>query len=58
MTSIRKKYPPSFKAKVALEAIREEKTSAELASQYQVHPSLDTKMEKHGSEWHDRTLYR
>jgi len=33
MTSIRKKYPPSFKAKVALEAIREEKTSAELASQ-------------------------
>ena len=58
MTSIRKKYPPSFKAKVALEAIREEKTSAELASQYQVHPSLDTKMEEHGSQWHDRTLYR
>jgi len=39
MTSIRKKYPPSFKAKVALEAIREDKTSADLASQYQVHPS-------------------
>jgi len=58
MTSIRKKYPPSFKAKVALEAIREEKTSAELASQYQVHPSLDTKMEEYGSQWHDRALYR
>jgi transposase-like protein len=27
-----------FKAKVALEAIKEQKTSAELASQYQVHP--------------------
>ena len=49
MASIRKKYLPSFKAKVALEAIREEKTSAELASQYQVHPFLDTKMEEYGS---------
>ena len=39
MADIRRKYPPSFKAKVALEAIREEKTSAELASQYEVHPS-------------------
>jgi len=39
MENIRKKYPPSFKVKVALEAIREEKTSAELASQYEVHPS-------------------
>ncbi|MDP2971856.1 MAG: transposase [Deltaproteobacteria bacterium] len=35
---MRKKYPPSFKAKVALEAIKEQKTSAELASLYQVHP--------------------
>jgi transposase-like protein len=36
---LRKKHPPSFKAKVALEAIKEQKTSAELASQYQVHPA-------------------
>jgi len=35
---MRKRYPPSFKAKVALEAIKEHKTSAELASLYQVHP--------------------
>ncbi len=39
MGNIHKKYPPSFKAKVVLEAIREEKTSAELASKYGVHPS-------------------
>ena len=38
MEQMRKKYPPSFKAKVDLEGIREQKTSAELASQYQVHP--------------------
>ena len=38
MRSLRPKYPPAFKAKVALEAIKEEKTSAELSSQYQVHP--------------------
>jgi len=38
MKSLRSKYPPAFKAKVALEAIKEEKTSAELSSQYQVHP--------------------
>ena len=38
MKSLRSKYPPSFKAKVALEAIKEEKTSAELSTPYQVHP--------------------
>lgn len=38
MGKIRKQYPPSLKAKVALEAIKEEKTSAELASEYGVHP--------------------
>jgi transposase len=32
-------HPPALKAKVALEALKEEKTSAEIASQYQVHPS-------------------
>jgi len=38
MGNIRKKYLPVFKAKVALEALRKEKTSAELASEYKVHP--------------------
>ena len=39
MGSIRKQYPPSSRAKVALEAIRGERTCAELASEYQVHPT-------------------
>jgi len=39
MANMRKQYPPSFRAKVALEAIRGERTCAELASEYQVHPT-------------------
>jgi transposase-like protein len=37
--SLKKQHPPSFKAKVALEALKEIKTSAELASEFQVHPT-------------------
>ena len=35
----RKNHSPEFKAKVALEAIREEMTMAELAKKYSVHPA-------------------
>jgi transposase len=38
MTTTRKQYTPKFKAKVALEAIRGERTLNQLASQYHVHP--------------------
>ncbi len=40
MSNKRKQYSPQFKAKVALEAIRGEKTISELASQYEVHPTM------------------
>ena len=50
MGKIHKQYLPSFKAKVALEAIREEETIVELASRYQVHPTQIKRWKKTASE--------
>lgn len=38
----RRNHSPTFKAKVALEALKGEKTTAELAAQYEVHPTQIT----------------
>ena len=38
MSKERRKHSPSFKAKVALEAIKGEETVAQLAARYEVHP--------------------
>ena len=40
MSNKRKQYNPKFKAKVAIEAVRSGKTVPELASQYNIHPSV------------------
>jgi transposase len=38
MTTTRKQHSPAFKARVAMEAIRGEKTLSQLSSQFKVHP--------------------
>ncbi len=40
MTRKRKRYGTEFKAKVALEAIREQQTVAEIARRYKVHVNM------------------
>jgi transposase len=39
MRNMRRKHDAAFKAKVALEAVRGERTIAQLSSQYGVHPN-------------------
>jgi len=39
MTKNRRKHSPSFKARVALEALKGEEAIAELANRFEVHPS-------------------
>jgi transposase-like protein len=46
----RKKYPKEFKARVALEALKGEKTIAEISSEYEVHSNMITKWKKHLKE--------
>lgn len=48
MTVKRRNFSPQFKAKVALAAIREEATLAELASRFEVHPNLVSKWKRDG----------
>lgn len=46
MTTTRKQYSPKFKARVAVEAIRGDKTLSQLGSQFKVHPIQIAKWRK------------
>jgi transposase-like protein len=50
MTTTRKQYSPKFKARVAIEAIRGEKTLSQLGSQFKVHPIQIAKWRKAAME--------
>ena len=50
MTGKRKRYSAEFKAKVALEALRGERTVAELGAKHGVHPTMITAWKKQAVE--------
>jgi putative transposase len=50
MTTTRKQYSPNFRARVAIEAIRGEKTLSQLGSQFKVHPIQIAKWRKSALE--------
>jgi transposase len=51
MAKKRRRYTPEFKAKIALEALMEQRTIQELSVQYELHPNLISKWKK---ELHER----
>ena len=46
----RRRFAPELKAKIALEALREESTLAELAAKYDVHPNMIANWKKQAKE--------
>ena len=46
----RRKFAPELKAKIAMEALREEATLAELATKYDVHPNQIANWKKQAKE--------
>lgn len=50
MKRVRRSLSPAFKAKVAFESLKEDRTIAELASAYKVHPNQITTWKKHLQE--------
>jgi transposase len=54
----RRNFNPNFKAKVAIEAIKEERTLAELAEKYELHPNQISEWKKQLLEHADSVFGR
>jgi len=54
---MRKNYIGKFKAKVAVEVIKEQDTIAELASKYEIHRSMPTRWKKEALEGRHNLLH-
>lgn len=52
MSNPKKQYSAAFKAQVVLEALRETKTVAQIASEHQLHPNLVTKWKQEAIQTH------
>lgn len=50
MPKTRKNYPPSLKARVAVEALKDQKSVAQIAQVYGVHPNLVSAWKKQALE--------
>ena len=50
MPKSRKSYPPSLKARVVVEALKNQKTAAEIAQVYRIHPALVSTWKKQALE--------
>ena len=50
MKRIRRSLSPGFKAKVAFESLKEDRTIAELALEFKVHPNQISQWKKHPQE--------
>lgn len=48
--NLKRVHPPAFKSRVAVEAIKEQKTIAQISSQFEVHPTQITKWKKSALE--------
>ena len=48
--ALRKKHTPKFKSKVAIEALKENKTAAQIASEQGVHPTMVSQWKKAATE--------
>lgn len=58
MAGTRRRFSAQFKAKVAIEAIKGQRTIAQLAGQYEVHPNQITQWKKQLLEAADQVFSR